>query len=435
MKACVRVRVCVCVCVCCVFAALFTDGCCPLSLHPHSEQYTHEPHVAEAIFRSMLEEAGVTLVNASHGIRSVDVSADTPPRITHVTTESGVEIAARVWVDGSYEGELIVATPNVRWTKGREARTEFNESLAGVLRNVDDVKLATPFRVFPTNPGIDATVGGDDEGFPRDVTAPVRFLPNVFPQPPSETEGQADGAVMAFEFRPCLTNIAANRVDIDAPIGYNASNYELVRRAIASGHVKVAMGGTPFQNGKISPDIAGPIAFALPHGGWDYPGANASTRNRVWDNHLTWWMGLFHFLRTDDSIPLNTRNQVAGYGLCKDEHVDANPPHWPPQLYVRESVRLRGDVILTQNDVVGTTTTKHSSIGLGSWFVDLHTAERVGLKTNGSIPAQPSYIVQVGHHRIRGLEIVGLVTCTNSVCVCACLCVCVCVCVCVCKRR
>jgi hypothetical protein len=349
----------------------------------------------------MLDEAGVTLVNESHGVRSVDVSTNddvkvnsSPRRITRVTTESGLTIEAKVWVDGSYEGEVIVATPGLRWAKGRESRSEYNESLAGVLRDSDDTRLATPFRVFPTNPGIDATVANHNETH-------TRLLPNVYPQPPPEAEGQSDNAVMAFEFRPCVTDVEDNRVEIDAPVWYNASHFELVRRAFASGHVSEGFGGVAFQSGKIMPSIAGPISFELPRGGWEYPGANATTRNHVWDNYYSWWVGLFHFMRTDPSVPQSTRDKVASYGLCKDEYVNANPPHWPPQLYVRESVRLQGDVVLTQEDVVGTTHTasRATTIGLGSWFVDLHTAEMVAVKTNASATTtlpleQPTLIVQ-----------------------------------------
>lgn len=70
---------------------------------------------------------------------------------------------------------------------------------------------------------------------------------------------------------------------------------------------------------------------------------------------------------------------MAEFGLCKDEYTDTE--NWPPQLYVRESVRLQGEYIMTQRDVTkGGTVTKNDSVGLGDWEVDVHHVQRLAIR-------------------------------------------------------
>lgn len=80
---------------------------------------------------------------------------------------------------------------------------------------------------------------------------------------------------------------------------------------------------------------------------------------------------------------------VRSYGLCKDEYNETG--HWTPQLYVRESIRLDGKVMLTQRNVVGEAAAVgdagrwNTSVGLSKWGVDIHAVRRLAMPTgNGS---------------------------------------------------
>ena len=79
--------------------------------------------------------------------------------------------------------------------------------------------------------------------------------------------------------------------------------------------------------------------------------------------------GMLHYLATDAAVPNGTRAAVAQYGL------DASPPHWPPQLYIRQSSRLVGDTVLTQNTMAAPRR-KADSVALATWFFDQHLVSR-----------------------------------------------------------
>lgn len=53
--------------------------------------------------------------------------------------------------------------------------------------------------------------------------------------------------------------------------------------------------------------------------------------------------------------------------------------HIPPLVYVREGVRLVGDVVFTQNDVIAGRFLE-DSIALGSWKHDVHVVSRTPIR-------------------------------------------------------
>ncbi|HVW86391.1 MAG TPA: FAD-dependent oxidoreductase, partial [Bryobacteraceae bacterium] len=99
----------------------------------------HEPHVAEEVFRDMLSTAGVQLFERAKlkehgGVRKTGL------RIDAIATENGDSFTAQVFIDASYEGDLM-AQSGVTWTFGRESSAQYGESLAGVREK-------TPFHQF-----------------------------------------------------------------------------------------------------------------------------------------------------------------------------------------------------------------------------------------------------------------------------------------------
>jgi len=92
--------------------------------------WTFEPHVAETGFRQMLAEMSVSVVmterlDLAHGVRKQG------SRISAIVMESGRTFRARVFIDATYEGDLM-AKAGVGYTVGREANAQYGETLNGV---------------------------------------------------------------------------------------------------------------------------------------------------------------------------------------------------------------------------------------------------------------------------------------------------------------
>src|SRR5215813_9827232 len=101
-----------------------------MSRHLQDIAWLPEPHVAEQIFDRMLRDAGVTVV-LNRRLREKDGVRKSGTRIESITMETGDTYSARVFADCTYEGDLM-AQAGVTFTWGREASSQYGESLAGV---------------------------------------------------------------------------------------------------------------------------------------------------------------------------------------------------------------------------------------------------------------------------------------------------------------
>jgi len=77
--------------------------------------------------------------------------------------------------------------------------------------------------------------------------------------------------------------------------------------------------------------------------------------------------GMYHFLRTDPSVPEELREKANTIGFKRGIFDETNG--WPHQLYIREARRMKSTYIVTQKDLEGATNPE-DSIGLGSYGVD-----------------------------------------------------------------
>lgn len=308
--------------------------------------WTYEPHVALRVTRQMLDEAKVKVV-INCVLQSVIKDG---ARIRQVLTSRGT-FSARVWIDATYEGDLMAAA-DVKWTIGREARSEHGESLAG--------------RQYPKP--VMAMSGLDDAGKP---------LPLM-----TDTERGADevgdGHVMVYSFRLCLTNDPANRVPFPAPAHYDPARFEGVRRYFAREKRPGLLWDLyPLPHGKFDANNGIHKQFSMglvgACNGWSQ--ADAAGRARIWEQHRQYTLEFHRFLTTDESVPAPLRTRLAALGLCKDEFVETG--HWPPQLYVREGRRLQGMHVITQRDIMEQPT-KDDPIAISSFPIDSHDCRRIG---------------------------------------------------------
>ncbi|HEX4749041.1 MAG TPA: FAD-dependent oxidoreductase [Bryobacteraceae bacterium] len=313
--------------------------------------WAFEPHIAEQIMLEMLKSAGVRTTFRSRliGIRKTGSS------ISSIRMENGREYAAKVFVDSSYEGDLMKAA-GVSYVVGRESAAKYNESLAG---RQDLLPGHHQFR-FPVS--ADADNGG--------------LLPYVVAQENVASTGASDGRFQSYCFRLCLSEDLSNKLPVERPAGYDPKRYELARRYLESAKGALTIGDflgiVRIPNGKSDVNSTGPVSTDLNGASWEYPEASYERRRQIWNEHLTWAQGLIYFLQNDPAVPQTIREQAIRWGLPKDEFTDTG--HWSNQLYVREGRRMLGEYVLTQRDLTELRN-KYDSIGMGGYNIDIREVE------------------------------------------------------------
>jgi hypothetical protein len=331
-----------------------------LQAYPHKDKrldtiYFFESSVAEKVYLDMLREAGVEV---RYGASVQTVTKD-GPRITGITLTDGAKLAAKVFVDASYEGDLM-ARAGVKYAVGREAKTEFGEEAAGIRFD------KTPRKA-------------------RTVDAQGKLLPGISAWAKDLTEGDAHRAPMNYNFRLTVAKDPQLQVPLPAPRHYDATRYSLLadwlrgqtaqKRAVKLSDIVDLY---ERRNGKFELNNKQSAIFSLGHfgGQFDWPDASYEQRARIYADHMDYTLGLLYFLAHDESVPANVQAERKALGLHKGEFADNG--HLPYQLYVREARRMRGEYVVKQQDVQ-TDRRKSDSIGMGSHFIDCHHVQRVAL--------------------------------------------------------
>jgi len=113
-----------------------------------------------------------------------------------------------------------------------------------------------------------------------------------------------------------------------------------------------------------------------------YATANYTQRLAIQKSHKQYLLGSLYYMANDPRVPSYTRYAIGRWGLCKDEYVEFD--NWPPQIYVRISNRLRGEVLLTQNNLANPRN-KPDGVSMGCWEFDQHLMSRRAVKDPNNI--------------------------------------------------
>lgn len=324
--------------------------------HPKGSDvaFTFEPHVASAVFAAMLAEAKVTVRKARLD-RSPSGIEQRGARIVAIRTEDGEKVAARVFIDCSYEGDLM-ALAGCRYTVGRESNAQYGETLNGV-----QVALSTHHQFAAP---VDARVD------PKDPKSPL--LPDVLPAPPP-ADGSEDRGVQAYCFRICATDIAANQLPWPKPEGYDPRDHELLVRSLQHPAAFAPWHPLFMPNRKTDANNNGAVSFDWIGHSVGWPEGSYAERERLHAEHRRWQQGLLWTLAHDPRVPAKIREEFGRFGLCRDEFTATGG--WPPLLYVREARRLIGEYVVTEHDCRGQRTAP-DPVGLGAYAMDSHNIQR-----------------------------------------------------------
>merc|ERR1712166_167908 len=322
-----------------------------------------ESFVANASFYKMLSAAQVTKVALDCRLSSAAAKAGKVQSISVLCEPN--PISATVFIDASYDGEIMVAA-GVEHISGREAMSTYNESLAGS-------RIPKPSNVVVDALHPDGSI--------------IKYVQNV-----SELKapGERDDALMAFQHRMCISG-DEDRLPWKKPKGYDRDDFLLFERYINASGGKFNGFGWPPQNmhsfGYPRPKNKYTLCCGITIAASDQPNLNKGWSTASWDkkqqiiaDHTYFELGMFYFLSSDPSVPVSVRDEINSYGICSDEFQEFD--HIPPQLYIRESNRLVGDYVMTQNNIAKPPHLD-DSITTAHWWLDMHMTGKYAVPVGG----------------------------------------------------
>lgn len=312
----------------------------------HIDRPKIEPRIAEMLFNEMVAKEKTLSVLLGHIVTKAQRDGAFIQSVTlkPMHGEKTITVSGKVFADGMYEGDLMAAA-GVNTQIGRESRAQYGEKHAGVIYTQERHK----------EPGQRGFPKAADEG-----TLNIRYnshaTADIVEGPQS---GEADGSVMAYNYRLVLTRDPANRIMVEKPANFDLA---IAKQAIGGGFVpnlpnkKVAWNG-----GRL----IGPQN--------EYPGADWPMREAISKRYLDAMLMRLWWVQNDPEAPEKDRKQFAGYGLAADEFPDNH--HVPYEIYVREARRLVGRYIFKEQDNVvadgiARTPIHADSIAMTDWPVD-----------------------------------------------------------------
>lgn len=317
--------------------------------------WTFEPHVAGEVYDAMLKPHldRVTIVYGERLDLKKGVMKE-GARITGILMESGRHFAGSVFIDATYEGDLM-AKAGVKYHVGREANATYGETLNGVQVG------RSHSHQFKVNVDPYVKAGDPSSG----------LLPGIEKDPGVEFSG--DRKVQAYNFRMCTTDVPENRLAWEKPANYDERWFELALRNVEAGDTRISWAPAWMPNRKTDTNNNHAISTDFIGQNWDYPEADYATREKIWKAHEDWQKGLMWTYAHHPRVPEAIRAAYQKLGLAKDEFKDNG--HWPRQLYVREARRMIGDYVMTEKNCTRLEVVQ-DSVGMGAYNMDSHNIQR-----------------------------------------------------------
>lgn len=319
-----------------------------------------EPKAAQYVLRDLIVKNAIPVLHTERLDLQNGVTKNSLNAITAIKMESGLVIQGKIFIDATYEGDLM-AKSGVSYTVGRESNSQYNEQTNGVQR------------IYPSS----------RNQFPDGIKR-LGYLTNL---PPN---GSGDKKIQAFCFRMCLTNAPENRISIEKPAGYDENDYDLLFE-----YLKLYDGNTffdlmPLPNSKTDSNNFGPISTNYVGKNYNYPEGNYSEREMIIADHKRYQIGFLWTLANHPRVPERIRNFYKEWGLPKDEFTDNG--NWPNQLYIREARRMISEYVITEKNCNGKIITDRG-VALGDYPMDSHIVQRY-IDQNGNVKNEGQFMAR-----------------------------------------
>ena len=261
-----------------------------------------------------------------------------------------------MFIDATYEGDLMAAA-GISYKVGREACSEYNETLNGVQAGVFQHGHYFKDKIDPYN-----AQGKPQSGLLQGISS-EKIAENC----------SGDNKIQAYCFRLCMSNNPDNRIPFPKPGNYDPAKYELLARIFDAGWREWFGKFDMIPNRKTDTNNHGPFSSDFIGVNYDYPEASYERRKEIIREHEDYQKGLLYFVSNDSRVPKEIHDKMQDWGLAKDEFTDNG--NWSRQLYIREARRMVGVYVTSENDVLAKREVPQP-VGMGSYAMDSHNVQR-----------------------------------------------------------
>jgi hypothetical protein len=328
-------------------------------LHDDQTMWIFEPHVAEKVYEDWLKELRIPVVRRARLDREKGV-AKQGADVVSITTLDGATYAGKMFIDATYEGDLMAAA-GVSYHIGREANATYGETWNGNQFGVFQHGHYFKAKISPY------VIEGDS------ASGLLPFIDDS----EEGVNGEGDHRVQAYCYRTCLTDNPSNRIPFSRPDNYDPANYELLCRVFATGWRETFQKFDAIPNRKTDTNNHGPFSSDFIGMNYDYPEASYERREEILRQHYEYQMGWYYYIANDAGVPEDVRIVMSRWGLAKDEFTDNGG--WPHQIYVREARRMKGVYVTTEHECLGRRKPPRP-VGMGSYGLDSHNVRRLVTK-------------------------------------------------------
>ncbi|MFT7419294.1 MAG: hypothetical protein ACI9QN_000212 [Arcticibacterium sp.] len=355
----------------------YKDGGQTQSGKEEDAMWTFEPSVALKVYHDMIKDLNIKIVynqklNRATGVLKISNA------INSISMESGEIYHGKVFIDATYEGDLLAAA-GISYNVGRESNSQYGETLNGVQANKTSKTLAGTV----SNNGVYHNFIEGVDPYITKGDPSSGLLPFITEGGPG-IDGLGDKGIQAYCFRMTLTDHPENRIPFKKPENYKELDYELLFRnyEVADGPLEeMYTYGDPLlpwinsamPNRKTDTNNQKGFSSDFIGQNWNYPEASYKERQEIIARHRLYQQGLMWTLAYHPRIPKKVRDKVSQWGTCKDEY--ERKDGWQQQLYIREARRMNSDYVMSQKNCEGIEVV-NDAIGMAAYGMDSHHIKR-----------------------------------------------------------